>query len=236
MATPTDVTPPTPGTDDNPVPPMTFVTPDGFFALPLAGTSEERAALAHTFVRELYSRGDESIWTPAAPYFEAIAEYLSDSGLAYSALGLFSTDDGGVVQCAFTVAAVQTDQTDPETAAQGILAALSSDPLNDARWMDLPCGPAVSCVTLRELSLNPAITADGQPKKLLTGQIEVHVPFPTGPYTAVFTLHTASTEYWGEFCDGTVAILRTVSFPAPENNMGSSEQGVGRADESALEN
>ncbi|MFE5035549.1 hypothetical protein [Streptomyces sp. NPDC056683] len=200
---------------------MNFVTPEGFFALPLAGTSEERAELARTFVRELYSQGDETIWSPAAPYFEAIAEYLSDSGLAYSALGLFSTDDGGVVQCAFTVAAVLTDQTDPEIAAQGILAALSSDPMNDARWMDLPCGPAVSCITLRELSLNPAITADGQPRKLLTGQIEVHVPFPTGPYTAVFTLQTASTEYWGEFCDGTVAILRTVSFPVPENDTGS---------------
>ncbi|WP_316773729.1 hypothetical protein [Streptomyces sasae] len=227
MVTPTDAAPSTPDADDSSVPPMNFVTPDGFFALPLAGTSEERAELAHTFVRELYSRGDETIWTPAAPYYEAIAEYLSDSGLAYSAMGLFSTDDGGVVQCAFTVAAVQTDQTDPEIAAQGILAVLSSDPLNDARWMDLPCGPAVSCVTLRELSLNPAITADGQPKKLLTGQIEVQVPFPTGPYTAVFTLHTASTEYWGEFCDGMVAILRTVSFPAPENDPGSAGQGGG---------
>jgi hypothetical protein len=236
MATPTDAAPVVSDMGDSPIPPMNFVTPEGFFALPLAGTSEERAELAHTFVRELYSRGDESIWSPATPYFEAIAEYLSDSGLAYSALGLFSTDDGGVVQCAFTVAAVRTDQPDPEIAAQGILAALSSDPLNDARWMDLPCGPAVSCITLRELSLNPAITADGQPRKLLTGQIEVHVPFPTGPYTAVFTLHTASTEYWGEFCDGTVAILRTVSFPVPENNTGSAERSSDGADKPPAEN
>ncbi|MCH5676801.1 hypothetical protein [Streptomyces gilvus] len=216
MAIPTDVTPRDADIDDAPVPPMRFDTPDGFFALPLAGAPEERAELAHTFVRELYSRGDETIWTPAAPYYEGIAEYLSDSGLAYSALGLFSTDDGGVVQCAFTVAAARTDHADPDIAAQGILAALGGDPLNDARWMELPCGPAVSCVTLREMSLNPTITADGEPKKLVTGQIEVQVPFPTGPYTAAFTLHTASTEYWGEFCDMIVAILRTVSFPDPE--------------------
>ncbi|MHC3474483.1 hypothetical protein ACYF6T_38120 [Streptomyces sp. 7R007] len=123
----------------------------------------------------------------------------------YSALGLFSTDDGGVAQCAFTVAAVQTNQTDPEIAAQGILATLSRDPVNDTRWMDLPCGPAASCVTLRELSINPSITADGQPKKPLTEQIEVHVPFPTGPYAAIFTLHTASTECWEEFYNHAVA-------------------------------
>ncbi|GAA3087591.1 hypothetical protein ACFQ0X_19470 [Streptomyces rectiviolaceus] len=214
MATPTDVIPPAPG-GGAPLPPMTFTAPEGFFALPLAGTAEERAALADTFVRELYSRGDESIWTPAAPYYAAIAEYLAQSGLAYSAMGLFSTDEGGVAQCAFTVAAVETDQPDPDIAAQGILSALGHDPLNDARWMDLPCGPAVSCVTLREIRLGPDVSATGEEAGFRTGQIQVHVPFPNGPYTAVFTLFTASLDYWGEFCDMVVAILGTVSFTDP---------------------
>ncbi|WP_330306571.1 MULTISPECIES: hypothetical protein [unclassified Streptomyces] len=201
------------------IPPLTFTTPESFFALPLAATPDERATLSETFVRELYSRGDDSLWTPAAPYYAALAERLAQTGLSYSAMGLFSTDDdGGVVQCAFTVAAVETDQSDPEIAAHGILTALAEDPYNDARWMDLPCGPAVSCVTFREVVLSPEITADGEQKKLLTGQIQVHVPFPTGPYTAVFTLHTASTEYWGEFCDMLVAVLRTVSFTDSEAN------------------
>jgi hypothetical protein len=148
---------------------------------------------------------------------------MGDSGLSYSAMGLFSTDENGaegarrsIAQCAFTVAAVETDQTDPDVAAQGILAILLQDPLNDARRLDLPCGPAVSCITLREVTLSPDVTASGEEEKLLTGQIQVHVPFPTGPYTAVFTLHTASTDYWGEFCDMTVAILRTVDFTEPE--------------------
>ncbi|MFE4961994.1 hypothetical protein [Streptomyces sp. NPDC056660] len=71
-------------------------------------------------MRELYSRGDKTVWTPAAPYFEAIAEDLQDSGLACSAL--------------------------------------RSDPLNAARWRDLPCGPAVSCITwsLRRSGGDPA--------------------------------------------------------------------------------
>ncbi|MGW6062810.1 hypothetical protein [Streptomyces sp. NPDC055189] len=214
MATPTDVIPPAPS-GGAPLPPMTFTAPEGFFALPLAETPEERAALADTFVRELYARGDESIWTPAAPYYAAIAEYMAEQGLAYSAMGLFSTDEGGVAQCAFTVAALETDQTDTDVAAQGILSALGRDPLNDARWMDLPCGPAVSCVTLREFKLAPDVSATGEEAVLPTGQIQVHVPFPNGPYTAVFTLFTASVDYWGEFCDMVVTILRTVSFADP---------------------
>ncbi|MEV6313623.1 hypothetical protein [Streptomyces sp. NPDC051776] len=198
------------------IPPLWFDVPEGFFSLPLAATPEERSASAHDFVRGLYSQGDESIWTPAAPYYAAISEFLVDGGLSYSAVGLFSTEEEGAAQCAFTVAALQNDLPDPATAAEGILTVLSSDPLNDARPMDLPCGPAVSCITLREIVVSPDISATGEESKLLTGQIQVHIPFPTGPYTAIFTLHTASMDYWGEFCDMTTAILQTVSFTDPD--------------------
>ncbi|MER5384224.1 hypothetical protein ABT040_28780 [Streptomyces sp. NPDC002688] len=217
MTTPTRTVPPAPSDDGSDIPPLWFTVPDGLFALPMAPTPEERGALAHAFVRELYSRGDESLWTPAAPYYAAVAEYMADEGVSYSAVGLFSTEGNGVAQCALTVAAVRTDQTDPGIAAHGTLAVLSTDPLNDARWLDLPCGPAVSCVTLREFTLQPEVTSTGEEAKLLTGQIQVHVPFSTGPYTAILTLYTASTEYWGEFCDMIAAILQTVSFAEPED-------------------
>ncbi|WP_405913059.1 hypothetical protein OG760_21005 [Streptomyces sp. NBC_00963] len=216
MTTSTTTLPPIPSNGD--IPPLSFTVPEGFFTLPLAATFEERTALADTFVRELYSRGDEKIWEPAVPYYAAIAEYMAENGLSYSAMGLFSTEEEGVAQCAFTVAAVETDQADPDIAAQGILAILNKDPFNDARWLELPCGPAVTCVTLREIVLSPEVTASGEETKLMTGQIQVHIPFRTGPYTAVFTLDTASIEYWDEFCDMTMAILQTVSFASPENS------------------
>ncbi|MGW3667098.1 hypothetical protein [Streptomyces sp. NPDC005141] len=216
-------------------PPIWFLVPEGFFALPLAATSEERAERAQSFVRELYSRGDERLWEPAAPYYAGIAELMAHTGISYSAMGLFSTaadgeEDGtttgheladGAAQCAFTVAAVPTDQSaqDTDVVAQGILSILSGDPYNDARWLDLPCGPAVSCVTLRQFEINPELTPDGEKSDLLTGQIQVHVPFPTGPFTAVFTLFTASMDYWAELCDLLVAMLRTVSFIDPAGDV-----------------
>ncbi len=232
MTTPTSL-PPTPPDQLDP-PPLWFNVPDGFYALPLAVTQEERTERAQEFVRGLYSRGDKRIWEPAAPYYAGLAELMAESGVSYAAMGLFSTaEEGetgggeaaegidGVAQCAFTVSAVPTDQAsgDTETVAQGILTVLSSTPHNDARWLDLPCGPAVSCVTLTEYKLNPEITATGEATELLTGQIQVHVPFPTGPFTAVFTLHTASTEYWTEFCNIMAAILQTVSFTEPAGDV-----------------
>ncbi|WP_406443236.1 hypothetical protein OHB14_30155 [Streptomyces sp. NBC_01613] len=206
------------------VPPFSFIAPNGLHALPIAPSPEERAARSREFVRDLYSRGDEAIWDPAAPFYAALAEYMAENGCDYSAMGLFSRDEGGVAQCALTVATLKTDQSDPDIAAQGILAALSGNPNNDARWLDLPCGPAVSCVRFNEVTVQPEVTSSGEQVELLTGQIQVHIPFPTGPYTAVFTLDTAATDYWAEFCNMMAAILQTVSFTdtaeAPSDDSG----------------
>ncbi|MFC9848382.1 hypothetical protein ACFWFF_00445 [Streptomyces sp. NPDC060223] len=218
------------------LPPLWFLAPEGFFALPLAATPEERTARALSFVRELYSRGDESIWEPAAPYYAAIAELMGDTGVSYAAMGLFSTAEeaeasegevvrhepsDGVAQCALSVAIESTDQAaaDADIVAQGILATLAGDPLNDAIWLDLPCGPAVSCISVHEYKLNPEVTAGGDAVELLTGQIQVHVPFSTGPFTAVFTLHTASMDHWTEIYRLMSSILQTVSFTDPAEEL-----------------
>ncbi|MFE1440908.1 hypothetical protein [Streptomyces sp. NPDC058739] len=232
MTSPTDSTAPLPPPPSEP-PPIWFITPEGFFALPLAATSEERGELAESFVRELYSRGDEAVWNPAAPHYAAIAELLTDTGVSYAAMGLFSTSeeehtpDGdiarhdltdGAAQCVFTLAAVPTDHagTDTDIVAQGILATLAGDPHNETQWVDLPCGPAVVCATWREFQLNPSVTASGDRTDLVTAQMQVHIPFPTGPFTAVFTLFTASVDHWTKFCELMEAILKTVSFTDPE--------------------
>ena len=228
-ADPTALHPLAPNTEP---PPIWFLVPEGFFALPLAATAEERVKRSQSFVRDLYSRGDETVWQPAAPYFAAIAELMENTGLSYAALGLFSTSEeeqtptgevarhdltDGAAQCAFTLAAIPTDQTESDTdsVAQGILATLSQDPYNETQWLDLPCGPAVSCATWRELKINPAATSSGEPEDLVTAQIQIHIPFPTGPFTAVFTLFTASVDHWAQFVELMGAVLQTVSFVDP---------------------
>ncbi|MFI9104724.1 hypothetical protein ACIGXA_29845 [Streptomyces fildesensis] len=212
-----DLTPSVPTTFGGPdIPPMWFVVPEGFHPLPIAATPEERAAGAADFVRELFPNGDDDLWTPAALFYAGLAELMTEGGLAFSAMGLFGIDDGGIAHCSFTVSAVESDHPSVEVAALGLREIMTRDPLNDARWLDLPCGPAVSAVSMREITIGGEMTATGEDASLLTGQIQVYVPFPTGPFTAVFTLDTAAVDYWGEISDMTVAILRTVSFTPPE--------------------
>lgn len=201
------------------IPPLSFDVPEGFHALPLADTREERAARAAEFARQLFPKGNEELWNATAQFYALVALLMSGGGLAYAAMGLFGVEDG-VAHCAFNVAAVRSEHTSTEVAAQGIRAILADDPANDVRWIDLPCGPAISCVTLREVTFKAQITESGEDVSFLTGQIQVHVPFPTGPYTAVFTFDTSALKDFGDFCDIAAAIVRTVSFPDPESAEG----------------
>jgi hypothetical protein len=207
------------------IPPVIFDVPENFHALPIAVTTEERTALAEQFVRELYPNGDDDLWTPATPYYAALGETMGDQGLAYAAMGLFSIPEG-VAHCSFTVAAINSDHPSVEVAANGIREILVSDENNDARWLDLPCGPAVSSVTLREITISPELTATGEEAKFRMGQVQVYVPFPTGPYTAVFTMDTAAVNYWGEFSEMMMAVLRTISFPDPDGEVGAPAAGT----------
>jgi hypothetical protein len=65
---------------------------------------------------------------------------------------------------------------------------------------------------VREIRLNPEVTASGERTTLHTGQIQVHVSFPSGRHTAAFILDTAAIDYWNEFCNMVTAVLQTVSF------------------------
>ncbi|MFJ3665785.1 hypothetical protein ACIPSE_04955 [Streptomyces sp. NPDC090106] len=202
--------------DDPAIPPMWFVAPDGFHALPVLADPDERGAAADEFVRGLFPEGDSHIWDSAGPFYAALTEVFADFGLAYSAMGVFGDDDGGIVHVSFTVGGVESSHRTPEQAVEAIALGLSRDPLTDTRRITLPCGPAVSNITIREVTIGAELTASGEEAKLLTGQIQILVPFPNAPFTAVFTLDTAAMDHWGEICDMTSLILRTVSFTDPE--------------------
>ncbi|SEN07518.1 hypothetical protein [Actinacidiphila rubida] len=216
------------------IPPLTFDVPESFHALPIAITPEHRAALAEEFVRDLYPNGDDDLWTPAAPYYAALGETMGDQGLAYAAMGLFSIPEG-IAHCSFTVAAIESDHPSVDVAANGIREILVRDENNDARWIDLPCGPAVSCVTLRQITISPELTASGEEARLHMGQVQVYVPFSTGPYTAVFTMDTAAVDYWGEFSEMMMAVLRTISFADSDDDAGAAPGAVAGSSTTAEE-
>lgn len=202
--------------DDPAIPPLWFVVPEGFHALPLEADSDTRISAATEFTRDLFPEGDAHLWESAAPFYAGLTEVFADSGLAYSAMGVFGDDNGGVVHFSFTVGAIASPYATSDEAADAIGRSLRRDPGNDSRRITLPCGPAVSNISVREITIGAELTSTGDETKLLTGQIQVFVPFPDAAFIVVFTLDTAAMEFWGEICDMAAAVLDTVSFaPAP---------------------
>ncbi|MER5911084.1 hypothetical protein ABT124_11390 [Streptomyces sp. NPDC001982] len=198
------------------LPPMAFHLPQGMHAIEVSLDAEERAEAARRLVQDVYPHGELPLWNTMGTLYSAMADDLLTAGVAFFGIGLYDIEDGGgVAHCSFTVAVYESGDTDPDVVAQGIRAVLLSEPMSEVSWLDLPCGPAVAAITFRQLLVDGAYTRSGTDEELVMGQIQVHIPFSTGPYTAVVTLDTASVEQWDEFSHAIAGIVGSVEFPQP---------------------
>lgn len=198
------------------VPPMTFSVPENFLEYPMQDDPAERLAAAEAFVRDLYKNGDEDLWHRTAPAIAAAGEMNANAGIAYSAMGVYDNEQGGIATCTLTITATESDHLDPEVAALGLREVLVRDEFNDSRWLDLPCGPAVSRLTVTKYPVDPELTDGAEGKEITQGQIQVYIPFPTGPWIAVLTMQTPNMEVWVEFSEMMAIIVRSVGFPGAE--------------------
>lgn len=202
------------------VPPMTFSVPENFLEYPMQVDPAERLAAAEAFVRDLYKNGDEDLWRRTAPAIAAVGEMNANAGIAYSAMGVYDNEQGGIATCTLTITATESDHLDPEVAALGLREVLVRDEFNDSRWLDLPCGPAVSRLTVTKYPVDPELTDGAEGNEITQGQIQVYIPFPTGSWIAVLTMQTPNMEVWVEFSEMMAIIVRSVAFPGAEVKAG----------------
>lgn len=196
------------------LPPMAFRLPHGMHAIEVSLDAAERAEAVRRLVRDIYPHGEEPLWCTVGDLYSAMAEELLSSGIAFFGIGLYEIEDGGgVAHCSLTLAVTESESTEPDVVAEGIRAVLLSDPLREVSWLDLPCGPAVAGIGFRKLLVDGAYTRSGMDTELVMGQIQVYVPFPKDPYTAVITLDTASVAQWDEFSQALAGIVGSVEFP-----------------------
>lgn len=196
------------------LPPMSFSLPEGMHAIEVSLDPAERAQAVRQLVRDIYPRGELPLWEMMGALYSGTADEMLAEGVSFFGIGLYDIEDGGgVAHCSLTMAVVESGETDQDVVAQGTLAALRPDAMLDVTWLDLPCGPAVSAISFRHLLIDGPYTKSGIDEELVMGQIQVHIPFSTGPYTAVITLDTASVEQWEEFTHAIAGIVGSVEFP-----------------------
>ncbi|MGW1715646.1 hypothetical protein [Streptomyces sp. NPDC002156] len=197
------------------LPPMSIRLPEGMHAIEVSLDETERTEAVRQLVRDIYPRGEEPLWEAMSALYGATAQEMSSGGVSFFGIGLYEIEDGGgVAHCSLTVAVFESGEADPDIVAQGVFATLGPDPMRDVTWLDLPCGPAVSVISFRKLVVDGQYTKSGNDEELTMGQIQVHIPFSTGPYTAVITLDTASVEQWDEFTHAIAGIVGSLEFPS----------------------
>lgn len=200
------------------IPPMTFHLPEGMHAIEVPLDEGERAAAVAALVRGIYPLGDDQLWEVTSALYSASAEEMLAGGIAFFGVGLYEIEDGGgVAHCSLTMAVFESGEEDQDVVAQGILATLERDAMREVGRIDLPCGPAVSAISFRRLVIDGTYTQSTKDEELVMGQIQVHIPFPNGPYAVVITLNTASVEQWGEFTHAIAGIVGSVEFPASDS-------------------
>ncbi|WBB61712.1 hypothetical protein O7599_03920 [Streptomyces sp. WMMC500] len=201
-------------------PPIGFHVPEGMHAVSLTLDPAERAEAAAELVRDIYPKGDEQLWQAMGAIYVPVLEAMAGNGVCFTGIGIYDDQEGGVAHCSLTVAAMESDHTSAEAAALGLREVFGRRPKHDVRWLDLPCGPAVAVVTVKALTIDGDYTESGEDTRLITGQIQVYIPFPTGPYTAVFTLDTSAMNQWDDLSELMAEIVKSVAFPQPEGTEG----------------
>lgn len=208
------------------VPPFSLAVPDGFHELPVAVTGDTRDQSLADLVKDMYPQAVPEVWQAVTPLFASATTVMADARLTYAAIGLFGDGPDRVAQCALTLAVAPSDHPTAEVAAHGIREILARTDSIEAAYTDLPCGPAVTAISISEVTYDGQYTAIGEAATVRMGRLQAYVPFPTGPYLAVLTLDTPAMEYWENFSVMMGSVLLGLEFPE-EADVDGREQGSG---------
>ncbi|MFD3925949.1 hypothetical protein [Streptomyces sp. NPDC058614] len=176
-----------------------WVMPEIFHDLPIHESDDDEA------VRLLAELADKTL--PGAPEedrtrFAVMCALGVDDLLAVGAdyAGICLTAVDGM-PCSATLFVSLVDGPDVE-GVLGVVTAISSSlrriGTGEVSRIELPCGPAVSCVGTRESTLTGELTESGESLTFPTGYIRVYVPLPNGTIV-VMEMSTPTMAGWDIF-------------------------------------
>jgi len=194
------------------IPPFSLEVPEGFHELPVAVAAEAREQSLADLVQGIYPQAGPEVRQAVTPMVASATAVMADAQLTYAAIGLFSDGPDKVAQCALTLAVAPSDHPTAEVAAHGIREILARTESVEAEYVALPCGPAVTAISISEVTYDGEYTTTGEPATVRMGRLRAYVPFPTGPYLAVLTLDTPAMDYWENFSVMMGAVLMSLEF------------------------
>ncbi|MEV6761006.1 hypothetical protein AB0N16_10220 [Streptomyces sp. NPDC051105] len=186
-----------------------WIMPEGFFEIPMDSesldeTAEQLVALAGAVMPEATFDVQLEWAVMVAAHYDSFVE----AGIQYS--GFVMTEVDGE-RCTATVSVSMTDLD--ERAGAHPVGFLGSTMrhlgMGEVTEIELPCGPAVSCIGTRKGSLPGSLTASGSDEPVVTSFIQVQIPLSNGT-VLLLEMGTPTPQAWEVFSAMFAGVVKSV--------------------------
>ncbi|MER6106998.1 hypothetical protein [Streptomyces hirsutus] len=188
-----------------------WIMPEGFFELPFeADNLDELADRLVELAKRVLPGADEEVQLQYAAMCAANYDEFIEAGVQYA--GFVTTEVDGV-RCTATVnvSLMDLDERAGENPVGFIATTMRHLELGQIGEVQLPCGPAVTCVGNRPSSIDGSLTQSGQDESIWTSFIQVQIPLNNGT-ALLLEMGTPTAEGWEVFSAMFAGIVKSVRF------------------------
>ena len=186
-----------------------WIMPEGFFEIPmdvedLDETAEQLVELA----RKAMPEADFEVQLQWAVMVAAHYDSFVEAGVQYA--GFCMTEvDGTRCTATVNVSMIDLDDRAGSNPVGFIGSSMRHLGIGQVSEVELPCGPAVSCIGSRKGSLDGSLTASGADETVWTSFIQVQIPLTNGT-VLVMEMGTPTAEAWDVFSSMFAGVVKSV--------------------------
>ncbi|MFF8868656.1 hypothetical protein [Streptomyces massasporeus] len=188
-----------------------WIMPEGFIELPFeADGLEELAKQLLELARQALPGADEEVQVQYAAMCAAHYDEFIEAGVQYA--GFVTTEVDGV-RCTATVnvSLLDLDERAGANPAGFIATTMRHLELGEVGEVQLPCGPAVTCVGSRSSAVDASLTQSGRDEPIWTSFIQAQIPLNNGT-VLLLEMGTPTVEGWDVFSAMFAGIVKSVRF------------------------
>ncbi|MFD4564604.1 hypothetical protein [Streptomyces sp. NPDC058475] len=186
-----------------------WIMPEGFFEIPLdAEDLDETAEQLIELARRALPGAEFEIQLQWAAMCAANYDSFVEAGVQYT--GFCVTEvDGTRCTATVTISLIDLDSQAGPKPVGFIGSAMRHLGIGEVSEIELPCGPAVSCIGNRKASVDGSLTASGTDEVFWTSFIQVQVPLTNGT-VLVLEMSTPTPEGWDVFSSMFAGVVKSV--------------------------
>ncbi|MFF8934852.1 hypothetical protein ACF08O_09030 [Streptomyces paradoxus] len=188
-----------------------WIMPEGFLELPFE--ADDLDALADQLVelaKQALPGADEEVQVQYAAMCAAHYDEFIEAGVQYA--GFVTTEVDGI-RCTATVnvSLLDLDERAGAHPVGFIATTMRHLELGQIGEVELPCGPAVTCVGSRSSSIDGSLTPSGRDEPVWTSFIQVQIPLNNGT-VLLLEMGTPTVEGWDVFSAMFAGVVKSVRF------------------------